>query len=269
MMTHLKHTLLAAMTLLMATHISAEERWFQIELLIFENPQLETDNPESFINFNENEVETKRTISLLERIESSSDLALDFELAVDPKTLTALMPLDSNVQQLSVQKNAIERARRRILFHEAWNQPIPNKSNVIPMTISGGNEYAEQTELSGSIAIYVERYLHVNSRLRLTRFEETNNPFDIITFDSPISSNSFEMRLDDTTDLNNTNLFDAQESFSQAVFYIPTEQANLIENRRLRSRQLHYFDHPRFGMLVYITPINTEFQPNEQPINIQ
>ena len=35
----------------------------------------------------------------------------------------------------------------------------------------------------------------------------------------------------------------------------------LAEKRRMRSNDLHYFDHPRFGMLAMITP----YQPAEQP----
>jgi hypothetical protein len=39
------------------------------------------------------------------------------------------------------------------------------------------------------------------------------------------------------------------------TFDVPSQGAyHLSENRRVRSRQTRYFDHPRFGMLLRITP---------------
>jgi hypothetical protein len=37
--------------------------------------------------------------------------------------------------------------------------------------------------------------------------------------------------------------------------YTATQTVVLQEQRRLRSGELHYFDHPRFGLIVLVTPV--------------
>ena len=50
-------------------------------------------------------------------------------------------------------------------------------------------------------------------------------------------------------------------------------EIRLKERRRMRSKELHYFDHPRFGVIALITPytppaevpVETEIPPAAQP----
>jgi hypothetical protein len=40
----------------------------------------------------------------------------------------------------------------------------------------------------------------------------------------------------------------------------------LREKRRMRSREVHYFDHPRFGMIAVVTPYDApEDEPEPEP----
>ena len=41
--------------------------------------------------------------------------------------------------------------------------------------------------------------------------------------------------------------------------------AHLREHRRMRSRELHYIDHPRFGILVQAVPVKKDENPTTQP----
>lgn len=49
---------------------------------------------------------------------------------------------------------------------------------------------------------------------------------------------------------------DSQRSAGDAAFQGP-RYPNLRESRRLRSKEVHYFDHPRFGAILQLIPVNT------------
>ncbi|MGB5299133.1 MAG: CsiV family protein, partial [Thiogranum sp.] len=42
-------------------------------------------------------------------------------------------------------------------------------------------------------------------------------------------------------------------------------EIRLRQQRRMRSKELHYFDHPRFGVIALITPYQPEPEPEPEP----
>ena len=78
--------------------------------------------------------------------------------------------LDKKQRQLNADAQRINRKHDlRVLFHEAWRQPIEQESsnNVL---ILGGNTFDQHYELEGTLNIRLNRYLHVSSNLWLSRF---------------------------------------------------------------------------------------------------
>ena len=142
----------------------------------------------------------------------------------------------------------------RLLYHNAWIQPIRERSRAFPIYITGGKQVpliaatqpqdldyglppiesddanspalddsadpvmsapaATQPELQGTIRLHLSRYLHVEPDLWYTSTSSEGVPFWV----------------------------------------------RINQNRRMRSDELHYIDHPLFGLLVRITPFKTAKQ---------
>lgn len=138
----------------------------------------------------------------------------------------------------------------RILKHVAWRQPAVDKANSIPILIRAGRDFSELfperayrsfefsdtsessnqenitsevRELDGTLNIVIGRYIHLYTDLvyRLPR----SNP---------------------------TTLQDALNRDQILVDYA------IKSHRRMRSKELHYIDHPLVGILIEATPIEEE-----------
>lgn len=106
----------------------------------------------------------------------------------------------------------------RILFHESWPMTALSKRKSLPIRIRGGQRFGSQYELDGSIQISIARYLHVDTQLYLSDFSTQQN------------------------------------SEGQSV-YRTTQVIPMKQSRKMRSKELHYIDHPEFGILIQFTPL--------------
>lgn len=266
---------IAAVSLLLISAMAAantDERWFQVEVILFKNPALETDNPEiwptfariehpgSFIELIGIETETND-----ETEATANELAEAAQSAATDSTDTALIPfkvLGEEESKMSEQLAALTRGTRyELLFHQVWNQPVPDRNSVIPIRIEGGKKFGRQYELQGYISLYVERYLHLSTDLHLIEYQISNDPFSVIEDDGfQIPSLSLQSNTDFSASLmNEDSPFSNQINQQSNEFYISVKDAQLQERRRMRSKEIHYLDNPELGMLVLITPI--ELQP--------
>ncbi len=144
--------------------------------------------------------------------------------------------------------NVAERLKRsgnyRILKHIAWRQPVVEKQDSQPISIKAGRDFTSQypehayrqiefndtsnkrtnsskvLELDGTINVVITRYIHLYSDLvyRLPRTIPTD-------------------------------IDDALNRGQALVDY------SVQSHRRMRSRELHYIDHPLVGILIEATPI--------------
>lgn len=239
------------------TEPEKDERWFQAEVIIFEIREKNTavfqeiwpDDPglpnyENVVELN-SAVET--TISnqqkLLEEGSNVTQARLKsveqpFQLLPDEAlTLTYITEkLDSSAKYVPI-------------LHIAWRQPVVAKREAQTiyihsnLALAGEDKIAEDAALAaplntldGTIKLYLGRYLHLEADLLYRNQTE------------PMNSNTFFMNLSD-------------EEQPQTLF-------RLHQTRRMRSKELHYFDHPMFGLLTQITPYElpeteTELSPLE------
>ncbi len=133
-------------------------------------------------------------------------------------------------------------------------------------------------EIDGSIIVYIHRnYLHLDTDLYYRRpGKEQIDIFDLTSLpslDDIANQPSTETDLPGLTQQSiNTDAFswqydddflseDNKQAYTERLFNYPLKQ-----NRRLRSNQLHYFDHPLIGMLVMIRPY--ELNSEELPISV-
>lgn len=149
-----------------------------------------------------------------------------------------------------------------LLVHQGWRQPGLDKKKSLSVWIRGGKVYGDEYvsidsqltgtqldsmsqandstqqlirgtnerlfELEGKITIVLARYLHTYADLIFRRPRVTLNPTEL----SPELAEELE-------NSPNTRILD---------------NYHMLEQRRMRSKSLHYLDHPEFSMLVYITP---------------
>ncbi len=88
-----------------------------------------------------------------------------------PDTERPFVLLDPEQHQLtSMVRRILSRADFRLLFHQAWRQPINNNDNAENILIRAGDQFDTHYELEGSIKLSVERYLHINTDLWLSTF---------------------------------------------------------------------------------------------------
>ncbi|WP_176330097.1 CsiV family protein [Oceanospirillum sanctuarii] len=168
------------------------------------------------------------------------------------------MPEDK--MQLIPQRNRLERRKNfRIMFHEAWNMPVYDRANSTPIHIRGGEQYDNLFELEGSINLSVARYLHLDTNLYLREFEasQSSDQTNVPGFSELLSNKNSSTAILPSSNLTpNPSL--ALLGFRQyrVDTIIPMQQS-----RRMRSGDLHYIDHPRYGILIQLTPYNAEEEP--------
>ena len=112
----------------------------------------------------------------------------------------------------------------RVLFHRAWRQLAYDRANAVAYPVRAQAEYGRES-VTGTISLIKERYLHLDVDLLMTARSATPAPA-------------------------------AGEPGSRPVF-------RLAEKRRIKSGELHYFDHPRFGLIARVTPYQAA---DEQPM---
>ncbi len=121
---------------------------------------------------------------------------------------------------------ALENSRDyEILYHRAWRQVAYDKRNSIAYPIETEIEKGKRSSVQGWVKLIRERFLHLDVDLFLVANQGQ----------APLAS-------DDR---------------------IPLFELN--EKRRIRSGELHYFDHPRFGMIARVTPYQASESPVETP----
>ena len=258
----------------------SEQRWYDIEILIFsqgDNKDLMGEVwPEEFtINDIEDAIE-------LQGIEGLSSVQ---EQAITKPVPFQLLP--ANTYQLSESATHLRRSKKHgVMLHAAWRQPgLPadkarsvhindnlkelllatgeknRDQKVIPVVKSYiGTETAEALPmLDGTIKVVLSRYLHLHVDLRYNYLIdggcEVVYPLSEKTEGAGFFEHDNSYLEDSTPDDGGTpwSPFDtsATDENSDSVCYQPMR---LRESRRMRSKELHFLDHPLFGMLVLITP---------------
>lgn len=129
----------------------------------------------------------------------------------------------SNTFLLTGEAGRLQRSNvYRVVFHRAWIQPVPDRDQLQPMLIQVGDRVAGNARIEGFLGITRGRYLHLDARL-----------WYAINPDESAS-----------TTMTESGLAPDEPSYME-----------LREQRRMRSGELHYLDHPKFGVLARVDPI--------------
>jgi len=227
-------------------------RYYDVEIIIFENTQNKYRQSELWKkNFIQHEPETY--------VQISQPLPIDFSEEYDP-LLSFKYVENTNYRLNDIATSLNESNFYRILLHTAWRQPGLSKENalnvkiehIIPVENTTDNkstdientqdetkqltneDYFNQSPeidsnnenksfiLSGYIKLILSRYLHLK--------------FDLVYHE--LQNESTELFINDEF---------GEDNLLPDVFHI-------LQTRRLRSKELHYIDHPVISIVALITP---------------
>lgn len=174
----------------------------------------------------------------------------------------AFILLSKDQYQLGdVVKRTLAQADFRLLFHQAWRQPMDKRYEAAHLLIRGGDQFDSHYELEGSINLSVARYLHLTTDLWLSTFVSNlgreEDPWPVLPT-VPLAGASSQPRglFNRDSHINGSSLQEFFNPFADIAGnqYSVDQTVTLRQHRRMRSSELHYIDHPLMGLIIKITP---------------
>ena len=253
----------------------ANTRWYDVEVILFAQTNKEYRNSESWpIDYTPPDMENAR--ELLPQDKSKRD----------PARPTPFRLLDPDELKLDADARRIDAAPDlKLMEHFGWRQPGLPQAGALAVRVdqalfdriksmnevaAGGQPATEagveqsdtvtEPQIEGTLRLILSRYLHIETDLL---FKE---PLD----EQPVSSDAEQANVvlfsepaaPDTSGGQTTqpDLFAmAQENAAQAPYRVYFMQ----QSRRMRSNEVHYLDHPVFGMVIKVFPYQPQVSANE------
>ncbi|MCP4331634.1 MAG: hypothetical protein GY785_03170 [Gammaproteobacteria bacterium] len=199
---------------------------------------------------------------------------------------------------LEVVSRLIDSSRYQLLLHAAWRQPGLERQQVLPVWLKGGRIYGnEYTSIDNQI-----EFIDDDSQVEESENSETKTyGFDEQTLES------LELQLLEQQDMqSHGGLYEFEGKITIALSRYLHTYADLIlrrprlsvdpvlgntpqntylaanaadtrilnnhpikEHRRMRSKNLHYLDHPEYAMLILITPYEVADDFEEEVIETE
>ena len=225
--------------LFLITISSAHAKDYAIEVILFANKTGLYDTAEQFA-FNQIIPAPSNGIALE-----------DIDINLPEEELPAWRPVAEEEFILQdVASRLVQSGRYRILKHVAWRQPAVDKISAQPILVRAGRDFSD---------LFPERaYRSVEFSDTLTQQEQQNITSKVFELDGTLNiviGRYIHLHTDLVYRLprsNPTQLRDAMNRDQILVDYA------VKSHRRMRSRELHYIDHPLVGILVEATPIEED-----------
>lgn len=245
-----------------------EQTWYEVSLAIFKHKNSVTGN-EKWRRPDELKLSFPAGIVKLDRKEQADVtgqqvVATDSSEADLPRQedLIAFQDSSPSDQEFKQALASIELSSNyEVMLKNTWQQPALDKNQAIPVLVQAGNEYDGYFELEGSITLVVSRYLHIKADLWLADYIQQ------VEMAAPWwqSDNLFNEQQGEYQSIQLGD-FSSQETTTR---YESVRTVVLNESRRMRSGELHYMDHPLFGIIVKVTPIEVAEEAFEPATSIQ
>ena len=174
------------------------------------------------------------------KIEEDSDLSVsedetpsDIESIPTLEVNKSVFEIDSAREfSLSAEVSKIARSRDfRVISTKSWFQNIKDKDAAELIFID--SDFFKGTRIFGFFQLYKERFLHFNTKLYLSELDPLFTQDERLM----VGKNVF----------NEEKELDIYEEKNQKVLY------EVVHSKKFRSDELHYVDHPKFGMLIMLT----------------
>lgn len=256
------------------------ESLYQIELLVFAYVNTGDENSEIWRNPSRPSFAEFQTLNETNNDtgEENSETELTTNTPLQQKNnYIFLNPEDENVSEFtSILRKMKINGHYRTLQHKIWQQKVLEEAANDFFYLEGGNKYLSfeqsnfehnnlessnlennnlntqdstepslgQSELIGTIHIFRSRYLHIRTDLWFSEFVENDAGLCL-------ESDSF----DSTESIDSNKNLQTQADQTHTPTYTALTNFHLKERRRMRGGELHYLDHPRFGLLIKFTRI--------------
>lgn len=249
---------------LLAPPAAGAARWFTVEVVAFEHLAAENYAEETW-PADPGAPDTTATVELVPSGTTASGTPIPFSLA--PRNEWTLAGVYAALRRS---------ASYRPLLHLAWRQPVLDRDSAPavhlhpeaglrypepePVMAPGTlpplvlrDESAPPPALDGTLRVHLARYLHVEADLVHYR-DPTRLPLAAAPPPPPSAAETDA----DAEGGPNPRVSDAvpEEAGAQpgVAALEPVTRFRMLQRRRMRSQEIHYLDHPLFGVVVTITP---------------
>ena len=163
-----------------------------------------------------------------------------FDAIINSKRHRAYFTLTGSQLNLGGIAGSLRRSSKyELLMHQAWLQPITTQN--APILIQTGKCYDERYEIDGTINFKRNRYLHMNVDLWFTEFIPKYNHQEALQVK--------DVELDAETRKKYPILVARANAKNT---HEPLQSYRMAQSRRMRSDEIHYIDHPLFGMVLSV-----------------
>lgn len=142
-----------------------------------------------------------------------------------------------------------KRSNMNVIWHQAWIEPVQPEGSAIQHPIDVRLKDKMDIQLRGTINLHLSRYLHINTDLNVQHYE-LSEPNELAALSLPATENAKTDYRADLLSEQDISLGEQQQT--------PLRSAHIKQSRRMRSKELHYVDHPMLGLVVKVIPIETE-----------
>lgn len=245
--------------LLSAVNLNAETTRYNVEIVIFEDTSDRYLDTEQWpvIHQAENELTSDILPPGLEPLpdsEPDTQTSDEHDIAIDPKKtehpeINSVINITQNISNaLSEHVSKLKRSSRyNVLLHQSWQQTGLDSTDAVSIKIDTSKiddtennnikvlltdqktiDKNIKSSVQGNLKLVLGRYLHIHTDLIYKRLKNIHNQ--------------------------NT------PALVRSIF----DEFKIKSQRRMRSKELHYIDHPLLGILVLtspiksITPLNTD-----------
>lgn len=186
------------------------------------------------------------------QIEELPELAVplhtsDFRLP-DPER-DAFLALPASMHGFSDTNRALAgSARYRVLYHDAWRQPLTGANQAVPVWVSGGQVFGDRHELEGSLTFRFnpgQDRVVLDAKLWLSQFSSL----------PPAAGEEISLPdLPPQLTLGSASGITAAVAPEAGQTWYPVQVIPVINTREMRSNEFHYIDHPAVGIVVHVFP---------------
>jgi hypothetical protein len=174
-------------------------------------------------------------------------------------------------------------AQYRLIAHYAWRQPAPDAAHPEHVLLAGGVAAGEHFEQEGYLTLSRSRFWHVETRLWLNDFPEpgrVSTSAPAVTLPEvpkpPSLLSSASDILDQSVEVDAfTSAGDADSGTPPAAAGAitiepprPLRTVVLQAAQRVNPGELHYIDHPLFGVLLTIRPYDPLAPASADPASV-
>lgn len=210
-----------------AATVQAADTWYMVEVIVFAQKHPDAGSEHW---------PTDKALALPAITAAAALPGTDTAQAKDTRLQT--LPADQYRLQAEA-KRLTDDGNYTILMHTGWRQPGLAREEAIAVRLQSAPQQVDTTNptpaplvLEGTVRLILSRYLHLEADMFY-------RPDAAV----PAKSHSF---------------FASDEPADPMVYH-------LHETRRMRSKEVHYLDHPMFGIITLVTPYEVAAPAPRQP----